>query len=212
MKTILYAASLLLITTFLTFAQEPAFMALVRKNYSGKTALTAQFDLTTYWSVREREEKKSGELLLDSGEKFRASIGKEVFVSDGKDYYQYSERTSQLVIRKLSDIDLSFHPSRILSSFLSGRAFTEKGRSGGTVELAWSGKASDAGGYTSIVAFVEEKSGVIKTLRLTDEDENINTYVFKKTVFDKPPSKDVFKFSAPKGVEVIDLRENNVSN
>lgn len=182
-------------------------MALVRKNYSGKAAISAQFDLTTYWSVREREERKGGELQLASGEKFRVVLGREVFVSDGDDYYHFSERNSQLIIRKLSDIELSFHPSNMLTSFLTGRAFAEKGRSGGTVELAWSGKASDAGGFTSIVAFVEEKSGIIKTLRLTDQDENINTYVFKKTVFGRPPQANAFRFSAPKGVDVIDLRE-----
>ena len=183
-------------------------MALVRKNYSGNSAVNAQFDLTTYWSVREREEKRSGELQLAAGEKFRVSLGKEVFVSDGKDYYQFSERNSQLVIKRLSDIDLSFHPSRMLSSFLTGRTFAEKGRKDGTVELAWSGSAEGAGGFTSIVAFVEDKSGVITRLVLTDQDENINTYVFKRTVFNKPPPASTFRFNAPKGVEVIDMREN----
>jgi len=207
MNPYLHAALLLLSAALFASAQEPAVMALVRKNYSGKTAVNAQFDLTTYWSIREREEKKSGELQLAAGEKFRVVLGREVFVSDGKDYYQFSERNSQLIIRSLSDIDLSFHPSRMLSSFLTGRTFTEKGRGGGTVELAWSGKASDAGGYKSITAFVEEKTGIIKTLRLVDEDDNINTYVFKKTVFDKPPSNNVFRFSPPKGVEVMDMRE-----
>jgi len=207
MKTPLYATFLLLTTAFFAFAQEPAVMALVRKNYSGNTAINAQFDLTTYWSVREREEKRSGELLLAAGEKFRVSLGREVFVSDGKDYYQFSERNSQLIIRNLSDIDLSFHPSRMLSSFLTGRAFTEKGRKDGAVELAWSGNAEGAGGFTSIVAFVEEKGGIITRLVLTDQDDNINTYVFKKTVFNKQPPKDAFRFSAPKGVEVIDMRE-----
>ena len=183
-------------------------MALVRRNYSGNTSINAQFDLTTYWSVREREEKRSGEIQLAAGEKFRVSLGREVFVSDGKDYYQFSERNSQLIIRRLSDIDLSFHPSRMLSSFLTGRAFTEKGRKDGTVELAWSGEAAGSGSFISIAAFVEERTGIIKTLILTDDSDNINTYVFKRTVFGRPPARDAFKFTAPRGVEVIDLREN----
>ncbi|MCL2688476.1 MAG: outer membrane lipoprotein carrier protein LolA [Chitinispirillia bacterium] len=206
MKIPLYAILFLLITAFLASAQEPAVMALVRKNYSGNTAVNAQFDLTTYWSIREREEKRSGELQLAGGNRFRVSLGREVFVSDGEDYYQFSERNSQLVIRKLSDIDLSFHPSRMLSSFLTGRTFTEKGRSAGAVELTWRGKASEAGGFTSITAFVEEKTGIIKTLILVDQDSNVNTYAFKRTVFNRPPSRDVFRFNPPKGVEIIDMR------
>jgi outer membrane lipoprotein-sorting protein len=207
MVKILLSAFFLLTTAFLASAQEPAVMALVRKNYSGKTAISAQIELTTYWSVREKEEKKSGELFIVPGDKFRVSLGKEVFVSDGKNYYHLSERNSQLVIRDLSDIDLSLHPSRLLSSFLTGRTFTEKERADGTVELVWNGKTGASGGYTSITAFVEEKSGTVKTLRLTDQDENINTYTFKKTVFDKQPSKDIFKLSVPKNVEVLDFRE-----
>jgi len=208
MKKIVIVTILLLTAALFATAQEPAVMALVRKNYSGNTAINAQFELVTYWSVREREEKQSGELFIVPGERFRVSLGRDVFVSDGKNYYQLSERNSQLVIRNLSDIDLSFHPSRLLSSFLTGRTFTEKGRADGTVELAWNGKADAAGGYTSIVAFVEERSGIIKTLRLTDEDDNINTYTFRRTVFGKMPSKDIFKLTVPKGVEILDFREN----
>jgi hypothetical protein len=96
-------------------------------------------------------------------------------------------------------------------SFMSTRKFKEKARGGGTVELAWMGGGKDtySDGYTAITAVVDEKSGIIKTLKLTDKNENINTYTFKKTVFDKSPKDGVFQFAAPKGVEVLDMRENN---
>jgi len=192
-------------------AQELSIMPLVRKNYSGTNALNASFDLSIYWSVREREEKKSGELVVASGDRFKVSLGKEVFVSDGKTYWQYSEKNSQVIVRKFSDIDAATLPSKFLMSFLSTRKFEEKKRGGGTVELAWDGGGKDAydDGYTAITAVVEEKSGIIKALKLTDKNDNINTYTFKKTVFDKSPKDGVFQFVTPKGVEVIDMREDN---
>ena len=192
-----------------TKAQEPAVMSLLRKNYSGAGAVTAAFDLSIYWSVREREEKKSGELLIAPGDKFKVSLGREIYVCDGKTYWLYSEKNSQVVIHNFSDIDASTLPSRFLSSFLSGRVFTQKRSEGGTAELVWSGGAGSAAddGYTAITAVVEEKSGTIKTLKLTDENGNVHTYTFKKTAFDKPPKSDVFRFSAPKGVEVVDMRD-----
>jgi len=194
--------------------KEPPVMTILRKNYSGAGAVTATFDLSIYWNVREKEEKKSGELLIAPGNKFKVTLGKEAFISDGKTFWQYSEKNSQAVIRKFSDIDESTVPSRFLLSFLSNHAFTEKQRNGSTIELFWEGKgksADIAGDYTSITAFVDEKGGIIKTLKLTDKSDNIHTYTFKKTAFDKPPKDDIFQFKPSKGVEVLDLREGNES-
>ena len=196
-----------------SMAQEPAIMSQVRKNYSGSGALNASFDLSIYWSVREREEKKSGELVVSSGDRFRVSLGKEVFVSDGKTYWQYSEKNSQVVVRNFSDIDAATLPSKFLMSFMSTRKFEEKKRGGGAVELAWDGGGKDSygDGYVAITATIEEKGGIIKVLKLTDKNNNIHTYTFKKTVFDKSPKDGVFQFAAPKGVEVIDMRDENAA-
>jgi outer membrane lipoprotein-sorting protein len=192
-----------------TPAKEPPAMTALRKNYGGNNAVTATFDLSIYWNVREKEEKKSGELLIAPGNKFKVTLGKEAFVSDGKTFWQYSEKNSQVVIRNFSDIDESTVPSKFLLSFLSNRVFAEKQRNGSTLELFWDGKGKSAGidgDYTSITAVVDEKNGSIKTLKLTDKNENIHTYTFKKTVFDKPPKDDVFRFKPPKGVEALDMR------
>jgi len=193
--------------------EHPA-MTLLRKNYGGAGAVTAAFDLSIYWNVREKEEKKSGELLIAPVNKFKVTLGKEAFVSDGKTFWQYSEKNAQAVARKASDIDASTVPSKFLLSFLSNHAFAEKQRNGSAVELFWDGKGKGAGvdgDYTSITAVVDEKTGVIKTLKLTDKNDNIHTYTFKKTAFDKPPKDDAFQFKPPKGVEVLDMRDGDAS-
>jgi outer membrane lipoprotein-sorting protein len=191
-----------------------AVMALVRRNYGGTGAVSAAFDLNTYWSVRERDERRSGELLIAPGDRFRVTLGNEVFVSDGRTFWQYSERNKQVAVRNFSDIDPATLPSRFLTSFLSNRAFTETGRSGGNVELAWrcGGDGAINDGYSAINATVEERTGVIRTLRLVDRHENVHTYTFRRTTFDRPPRDDVFQFRVPRGVEVIDMRENNASD
>lgn len=189
-------------------------MLQVRKNYGGAGAVTAAFDLNIYWSVRERDEKKSGELLVAPGNRFKVTLGREVFVSDGRTYWQYNERNKQVIVRNFSDIDPTTLPSQMLSSFLSNRKFMEKGRSGETVELEWKGGSGERfdDGYTSITAVIEETGGVIRTLALTDKNDNVHTYTFKRTAFDRPPKDDVFRFTAPRGVEVMDMREGDASN
>ncbi|MFP4164689.1 MAG: LolA family protein [Chitinispirillaceae bacterium] len=210
-KKIIFTAVLLCAVSF-TMAKEPEVISLVRKNYSGKTTVTAQFDLTIYWAIRERESEKRGELFLAPGEKFRADLGKETFVSDGKSFWQYSERNSQVVVRNLSEIDLSMQPSHLLSTFLTGRTFTQKSNKDGVVELVWKNDSVGADSYKSVTALVEEKTGIVKTLELVDKNENVNTYTFKNTVVGKPIADKVFRFKAPKGVEVLDMRENNAPN
>jgi len=192
------------------WAQDHAVMALVRKNYSGAGAVTAAFDLNIYWNVRERDEKKSGEMLIAPGDKFRVTLDRETFVSDGQTFWQYNERNKQVAVRSFSDIDPMTVPSQMLASFLSGRTFTAAPGRDKHVEFHWKGGGSEAfgDGYTAISAVVEEGAGIIKTLTLTDRHENIHTYTFKKTTFDKPPKADVFRFTAPRGVEVLDMREN----
>jgi len=189
-------------------AREPDVLALVRRNYSGTQAVNATFDHSIYWSVREREEKRSGEMTIAPGDRFRVTIGRESFVSDGTTYWQYNERNSQVIVRNFSDIDPATLPSRLLTTVLMNRAFTEKSRSGGTVELVWDGNGQDIGGdgYTAITAVIDIQSGIIKTLRLVDKNENIHTYTFKRTTFDRLPRNENFRFTVPRGVEVLDMR------
>ena len=171
MRIILISAVIAVLAPVWGLAEASDVMTLVRRNYSGAGAVTATFDLNIYWNVRERDEKKSGELLIAPGDRFRVTLGREVFVSDGKTFWQYSERNSQVIVRNFADIDPSTLPSKMLSSFLSTRRFTEKRRGGGTVELEWKGGAGEQfnDGYTAITAVIEEKTGVINVLELTDE-------------------------------------------
>lgn len=216
-KGTVFTAALFLATS-LVGAKEPEVMNLVRKNYSGKTSIESQFDLTIYWAIREKESTKSGKLFLAPGEKFRVDLGKETFVSDGKSFWQYSETNNQVVIRNLSEIDLSMQPSHLLSTFLTGRTFTLNKSENGMVELVWNHAPTEedsfksSTSYTSVTVLVEEKSGIVKTLKMTDSNGNVNTYVFKKTVVGKSVPDKVFRFKAPKGVEVLDMRESDAPN
>jgi outer membrane lipoprotein-sorting protein len=208
MITAMVITAFTFITATAATAQEPAVMALLRKNYGGARTVSASFDLAVYWDVREREEKKSGELVIASGERFRVTLGKDVFVSDGKTYWQYSERNAQVVMRNHSDIDAATLPSKILSSFLSGREFAASRSGDGTTQLTWTGSASADDGYKEIRATVNEKAGTISVLKMKDGNDNVHTYTFKKTEFDKAPKDDAFRFKAPRGVETLDLRES----
>jgi outer membrane lipoprotein-sorting protein len=198
---------LTVVFSFQAFSSEPTVLDLIRKKYNSKTTIQTQVDLVIYWSVREREEKKSGKLVVAPGDKFRVDLGSETLVSDGETYWQYSKKNSQVIIKHLDDIDLSWHPSQLLSKFLTGYSYQEKGKSGSETVLFWSAENDSESFYTDITVRAETKTGKIKKLRLTDRNGNIHTYIFKKTVFGVKIPVEVFRFEIPDEVQVHDDRQ-----
>lgn len=191
---------------FSVFAAEPAVMPLVRKLYTVNSAMEAQFELKTYWSVREKEETKAGKLSIAPQNRFRVEVGNDLLVSDGQTYWQYSKKTAQVIIKNFSDLDLQMHPSQLLSTFLTNYEYVEKSNSNGVNVLSWNADSENKGGYTAIEVSVESKTGEVKVLKLTDRNGNIQTYSFKKTVFGAKFSQKVFTFEVPQDAQVLDNR------
>lgn len=181
-------------------------LSLLRKNYNPETPLSAKFSLTIYWSVREKEEKKKGTIILAPGDRFRITLGSETFVSNGETFWQYSPTTNQVVVKRLADVDRTALPSRILDRSIAGYPFREVERKKDLVRLAW--KSDSAGApYSHIVVWVQETDGTISRCVMTDRNENTFTYVFSATTFGKNISKERFEFELPKNARIIDMRK-----
>jgi outer membrane lipoprotein-sorting protein len=203
------AALLLVISAFFeVFPAEPEIQSLIKKKYNQNATIETQFDLHIWWSVRERKESKKGKLYLAPRDKFRLELGSETVVSDGKDCWQYSKKSGQVIIKNLQDLDLSYHPSKLLSSWLNDYSFTHKGTDGSATILFW--KADSLSGNSSwdtIEVHASNKTGVVNELKLTDRNGNIHTYKFNKTSFNSKIPGEVFKFEVPGDAQVLDSRK-----
>lgn len=186
---------------------EPAVCALIKEKYSTKNSIDATFEQSIYWHVREKSTKNSGRISVAPGEKFRVMLKNETYVSNGTVYWQYSEPNQQVVISDLASIDLSAHPSNLLSTFLTSYPFTEQKRSGSVVTLEWhadSTAAADAA-YQSIMINARA-DGAVTLVKLIDKNENVHTYRFENISFGvKFPAK-TFEFEVPPHAAVIDNR------
>lgn len=58
------------------------------------------FELKTYWEIREKETKVKGKIVLAPENRFNISMGKMNFVSDGKTLWEYNSRQKQVKIQK----------------------------------------------------------------------------------------------------------------
>ena len=205
-KKIVLLVFALMIGAGSVLADTSPLLELVRKNYNPQTSLSTKFDLTIYWSVREKEEKKVGSIVLSPGDRFRVAVGGETFVSNGETLWDYSAKANQVVIKRLADVDKSSLPSQIFSAYIISCPFSEKERKGDVAKLTWKSDSAKAQ-YTAIDVWVQAKSGTITKCVMTDRNGNLFTYTFTKTVFGKKIPNEEFEFAIPTNARVIDMRK-----
>ena len=184
---------------------ETTLLSKIQKKYAPGSTIKTEFTMKAWWSVREREEKKKGTVTITQGDKFRVSLGNDLYISDGEVYYQYSSASKQGQIKYLKDVDLSMHPSRILTTFLTQYPLTETKHSGRETFFNWTADSSSKASYMSVDVIADTK-GTIKVLKLTDKNMNVFTYAFTKTKFGGTVPEGVFEFELPSDAQVIDER------
>jgi outer membrane lipoprotein carrier protein len=190
------------------YAQEDALVSSLKEKYGEKTSLELTFDLDIYWKVREKHEKKSGDLKIAPGDKFRLTLGTWEWVCDGHTYWQYNKSTGQVIVKNLLDIDLALHPSQMMKTYLSYN-FTVTSADDREAVLDWrmpEGERKKAA-YAAISMVIDKKKTIIKKIIAMDTNGNESTYTFAgtKTGTNIPP--ETFTFTVPKGVEVVDTRD-----
>ncbi len=188
-------------------AQENTVIDAVKKKYSGKLSLDLTFDVNIFWKVREKYEKKNGMLLMVPGDKFRCKIGSTEWVSNGHIYWQYNEKTSQVIVKNLLDIDLSMHPSQMIQRYLSYPFKVESSDEKQAVFIWTASEDNQDRSYKKITLTIDKKKNILKELVTVNRDGNESTYIFKKVKIGSEIPLEVFSFKIPKGVDVLDTRD-----
>ncbi len=160
------------------------------------------FSLEIYWSIREKSEKKKGNLLLAGEDNFDLSLDKSRWVSDGVTVWQYSDKSDQLVIRSFMDMDFSLHPSTMFDRF--GERKFKSIREDDDDIFRWADV--DDPEYSRIDLKFNDKKNSFKWILFVDKDGNESRYRFSKMEFLKAVDEDRFTFTAPEGTEVFDER------
>lgn len=187
-------------------AEEPVVLKKIRSNYIGTRTIDITFEQSIFWIIREKTTRKKGTLIIAPGNKFNVILSDEILVSDGITYWQYSKKNNQVVIRNVKDLDLSSLPANILSSFITRYTFRIKERKGKSTVLEWTDDTKDTKSYRNVSLEVLNESGIVQTLSFTDNNGNIHTYKFKKTLFDRAVPENTFQFKAPADVNIVDNR------
>jgi outer membrane lipoprotein-sorting protein len=181
-------------------------ISLLRKNYDLSQSIATHYALTIYWSVRDKEEKRQGNISLAPGDRFCITAGDERFVSNGATYWHYTPQANQVVIKNLKEVDLSLLPSQLFARFIVSCPFKQVRSEKGVAEFIWTSDSTGAP-YRSIIVKVKEKDGRIATCVMTDRNGNLFTYTFTATALGKKIPGRTFEFAIPKSARIVDLRK-----
>jgi outer membrane lipoprotein-sorting protein len=180
----------------------------VRQKYGPQASIATEVDITTRWYVREKTESHSGRLYLAPGGKFRVELDGSTWGCDGRDLWQYSSQANQLVVKPLSGVDLSDHPSQMLSVYLSRYAYRTVEDGERQAVLQWLADSASGSSFYRCIRFVyDKKKGFVTSLTVTDRQENQTTYLFRHTVFGRALGAELFTLNVPKGARVLDERQ-----
>jgi outer membrane lipoprotein carrier protein len=186
----------------------PPILKIIQEKYSGKATFEAEFDVTIFWAVREKEEKRSGRLTVAPGDKFRVESSTTVWVSNGVTYWQYSRKNNQVLVKRLLDVDISMLPSSLIAEYLT--AFEYKAVQDLPERCLLEGRPDAAHAQSDVVSLVvtvDKKNNTISRIMVTDKDQNKSTYSFKKARFGSQIAPAVFEYTPPAGAAIIDARE-----
>jgi outer membrane lipoprotein-sorting protein len=181
----------------------------IKANYSGKTALSTDVDLHIEWKVREKQENARGTIVLAPGDKFRASLGNLLWVSDGSTLWQYDKELSQVVIKPLANIGASMLPSQAIVIYCSKYSFILTKGPGNDAVLEWKADSLSSPqehGALRIRITADNARAAVKQLLIVDASGNETTYTFGHTRFGKAVPAKTFTFIIPEGVRILDNR------
>lgn len=189
-----------------SFGGDENLIETVKKRYNNNKKLYAQFDLKVYWGIREKTENKEGILYLGDEDRFNLTLGSTQWVCDGATFWQYNTKTSQVIIKDLLDVNLSMHPSSVITRFLSYN-FKYEGTKKKEAHFVCTNIAEKSKGtYTSLEIWINKKDNTVSVIKFVDRSENESTYTFKKTDFDTDIKEEQFTFTVPEGADVVDTR------
>ncbi len=176
----------------------------IKANYDKKT-FSFKFDLSTYWSVREKTDKKTGSLIVTPGNKFNVTLGDDSYISNGDTLWSYNRKAAQVTIQNVNKMDLSSLPSGILSQFLHKYTFVPGVVNNSTV-YEWAAETGTKSRFVNLKLWADNKN-IITKIETTDDNGNVNTYIFSSIVFNQKVSSKMFAFQIPKNVQVLDNYE-----
>jgi outer membrane lipoprotein carrier protein len=209
-RVFLLAPLLCLGLTALASAQDDSSLAALQARYDRLSGLRATFTQVTKSEFADDSTQVEGQVVL-SGNKYRVETPMQTVVTNGATTWIYSPADSQVVVNDAESNASTVTPQTFLT------ASTEKydvdsartARRAGALHDVYALTASGASArFKEAVLWVRRSDQIVTRLRATDRNGSILELRLYDIEVDPGLENRPFTFSAPEGVEVVDLRAN----
>lgn len=178
----------------------------VQDKYRNIKDAKATFSLSESFSGG-KSSSAGGTLMIQKEHKYKIKTDKFTLVTDGSTSWSYTPSKKQVVVDYYKDDGSSFSPNKYLfnypENFYSDLSGEEKVNKKDCFVLKLTPRKK--GNIKSAKVWVDKTENLIRKITISTS-ESTKTYTLKAITLDPGLSSSEFSFTAPSGVEVIDLR------
>ena len=171
--------------------------------------LALKFQASVYNAALDKQDAYQGKLLLKGAGKFRLEIPGGTYVSDGQSYWEYHAQNKQVIWKHAKDMEGQALPGDVLLRFLDSDPLSlGKAKDGRKEYLEMRLDPSRAMKNLDSLAVLLDKAD-FSVHRISSRDVSGNEAVYTVTSVKRNSGLQdkEFAFVAPKGAEVVDMRD-----
>ncbi len=147
-----------------------------------------------------------GDLWSAEKNKFRLKLGSDLYVSNGKHYWELHSGTKQFLIKNFEQAETA--PDQVLLNFMKALP-TSLEKITVNKKSLWKLKMdpqSAPGNLQALTVFLSFDTVLPERMETVDAADNKVSYTLQKLERNKKVSDDLFTLNAPKGYETVDMR------
>jgi outer membrane lipoprotein carrier protein len=206
---------MLVLINYAAFAQNvsPAeVLENVQKKYTSLNDAAAAFTQKVSFKYAKIEQAFTGTVKMKKGNRYRIESQQQTLVTDGKTIWLYTPASKQVLIDSYKDDPRTFSPERMLLGLpknFQATLLTEDALASGAtyvLKLAPKKNTESVKLFKSLKVWVLEKDWSLRKIEYIDLNDTRTLYSLSSLQFDTGVADDVFRFTVPANVDVVDLR------
>lgn len=182
------------------------------KKYNVIKDAIIEFTQINVFGVSKIENKFDGKLWMKKNNKYKIVLENQTIVTNGEIVWSYYPLNNQVIIDDYKDEPESFSPDKIMvnvplnyNAILIG---TEKLFNKNTFVIKLTPR-NERSLIKSMKVWLNKEEYFMEKVEIVDVSDNITTYISKSITINAGLKDEIFQFSIPQGVEVLDLRKNS---
>ncbi len=187
----------------------------LQQRFGKLKTLQADFQKRHYWKLVDQTQEVKGRLVVEKPNRFLLESNVQTIVTDGKTAWSYDPSSAQVLLSDYSVVDQDQSYEKLLfdlillggydARFTSELEGEERVQGKRCHLLTLTPKEKDA--YVNRVRlWVDRKAWLVRKVEYRNINADETTYLLSDLKENKRTKDETFRFEAPEGVEVVDLR------